>query len=370
MKKILFLIDSLGSGGAERALFNLSMNLDLKEYEVHIKTLYDIGVYKERLSEKIHYSSANFKPIRGLNYLFKFMSPSLLHRLLIKEKYDLEIAFLEGICTKIISGSDKETKKIAFVRIDIEKHVKAQKCYLNFNDMRKCYLKFDKIAFVGKDSLNIFKNYMNIEDNLSVVQNVVEDQIIKDKAKEKVDNIDQVVHPLFVSVGRLYYQKGYDLLIKVHAKLIQNKINHQIIVIGAGPEEKNLKCLIEQYNVKNTFILYGYADNPFKFISMGDWFVCSSRFEGFSSVIREAIILHKPIVTTAVSGTRELFENNSNGLICEFSEEGLYEIMKEAILNKSLKDYYTQKSIELSKNFSKDITIKRNIEFIKEVINK
>lgn len=368
MKKLLFLIDSLHGGGAERALVNLVNSLDSNEYDITVQTLYDEGVYIKRLPEYVKYKSVALIGFRGINYLFKFIPPFLLHKIFIKEKYDLEVSFLEGISTKVISGGKSDIRKIAWVRIDVAQHKRAEVCYLTKKQIVKCYKKFDRIAFVGNDSLNSFKKTYNVNDNLYVVRNIFEYSDMLKKAEETCD-FTSYRKPIFVSVGRLEGQKGYDRLIDVHKRLIEEGFNHSILILGTGTQEKKLKNKIEKYGVQNSFHLLGFSENPFKYIKKADWFLSSSYFEGFSSVIREAVLLETPIVATDCSGVKEVLGKNSEyGVLVTNSEEGIYSGMKKIINRQDLQEYYREQIKKRKKIFDYNETIRINQCFIKETL--
>ena len=113
--------------------------------------------------------------------------------------------------------------------------------------------------------------------------------------------------------------------------------------------------------------LLGYKKNPYKYIRNSDLFVCSSRAEGFSTVVSEAIILEKPIVTTECSGMRELLGDNSEyGIICENNTKALYESLLKVLSNKELYLELKEKIIERKNIFDINKTIKDIEEFIEE----
>lgn len=367
MKKILFLIDSLQGGGAERALLNLVSNLDPSRYEITVRTLYDTGIYIKKLPKYVHYESAKIKGFRGINYFFKMVPALLLHKLYIHEKYDLEIAFLEGISTKIVSGS-KSGRKIAWVRIDVLQHKRAEVCYINKNQIIKCYNKFAAIAFVGSDAQESFIKRYGIKNNLYVVRNIFEYSDMLRLAHEKVD-FSKYLKPVFVSAGRLEKQKGYDRLLSAHKRLIDEGMDHTIIILGKGEEENKLKEKIVVLGVESTFVLAGFNENPFKYIKNADWFISSSRFEGFSSVIRESVLLEIPIIATDCSGVKEVLGNNCEyGILVENSEQGIYDGIKKIIKFPELRKYYHEKIAERKKIFDYEETVKINRKFISNIV--
>lgn len=366
MKKILFLIDTLQGGGAERALVNLVAKLDPSEYDITVQTLYNEGIYIKELPTYVKYKSASIRGIRGINYIFKFFPPSMLHRIIIKEKYDLEIAFLEGLSTKVISGGKSEIKKVCWVRIDVAQHKRAEVCYFSKKQIVKCYKKFNRIAFVGKDALDSFKKEYGINENLYIVRNIFNYSNMISKAEEKCD-FTKHYSPVFVSVGRLEEQKGYDRLIDAHKKLIEEGFLHSILIVGKGSQEEKLKNKIVDYEIQNTCFLLGFDENPFKYIKNAAWFISSSYFEGFSSVIREAVLLETPIIATDCSGVKEVLgENSEYGILTENTSEGIYKGLKKAISTPDIQKLYKEQIKKRKKMFDYNETVKTNQKFIRE----
>ena len=121
MKKVLFLIHDLGPGGAEKVLVNLVNNMDKSEFDITLMTLFDVGVNKKSIASHIRYKSAFKHMFRGNSHLMKLLTPEQLHRWLIKEHYDVEVAYLEGPCARIISGCPNPNTKI-YSWVHIEQH--------------------------------------------------------------------------------------------------------------------------------------------------------------------------------------------------------------------------------------------------------
>ena len=108
-------------------------------------------------------------------------------------------------------------------------------------------------------------------------------------------------------------------------------------IIGVGEEEEKLKKYIKDNRLQNVKLL-GYQQNPYKYIKKADFFVCSSITEGFSTVVSEAVILEKKIITTECSGMREILgENGEYGILVENSEEALYKALKENLMTEDFK---------------------------------
>ena len=147
MKKILFFIHDLGPGGAEKVLVNLVNNMDAKQFDITVMTIFDVGMNKKYLNKNIRYLSCYKKVFRGNSHLMKLLSPECLHRMLIKEHYDIEVAYLEGPCARIISGCpSKDTRLVAWIHIEQHNKNKISESFRNYQEAEKCYNKLSEIC--------------------------------------------------------------------------------------------------------------------------------------------------------------------------------------------------------------------------------
>ena len=153
-------------------------------------------------------------------------------------------------------------------------------------------------------------------------------------------------------------QKGYDRLINVHKKLIDEGIIHHIYILGTGDQEEMLAQRIKQYNLSKTFHLLGFTDNPYKYVKAADMFICSSRREGFSTAVTESLIVGTPVVSTCCSGAYELLGyNNEYGIVTENSEEGIYNGLKRMLDDSALRENYAKQAAIRGQKFSTEKTV-------------
>ena len=152
------------------------------------------------------------------------------------------------------------------------------------------------------------------------------------KSKEKIDDIFGKNTINLLTVARLVPQKAIDRIIKVHKRLIDDRINHKFYVIGDGPEKDKLVKYIKEQNLEDSFFLLGKKENPYPYIKNADYFCLLSKFEGYGMVLEEAKILQKPIIITDTAA-REAVKNYKNSWILENTEEGIYIGLKEIITN-------------------------------------
>lgn len=353
-KKVLFLVESFAGGGVEKVFVDLINHMDVHKYDITVMSIWDYGVRKKELRKDVKYKSI-FPNIKGISRLFhSFVEKSdgkLLYQLGIREKYDIEIAFLEGRATKIIGAStNKQSRKIAWVHIDLFNGHWTTKTFRNNLELEKqCYQKFDDLVFVSNSAkegfLKLFGTDFN-DQQLHVKYNPIIGGSIKKKGNELLkDEAKPLDKPLLVTSGRLVGQKGYDRLLNVCHRLNQDRFKYDLWILGEGWSRSELEEQIQRYQLKNVKLL-GFKENPYQYIKQGDLFVCSSVNEGFSLVIAEAMMLGLPIISTDCAGPNELLEFGKYGLLVDNSEEGLYEGLKKILNNPSLLQEYKQKSKE------------------------
>ncbi len=117
-------------------------------------------------------------------------------------------------------------------------------------------------------------------------------------------------------------------------------------ILGEGEERQNLEAAIDKYQLADCVKLLGYQKNPYKYMVKSDLFVCSSFYEGFSTVVSEAVILGIPIVTTDCTGAKEILRDSEYGLITGIDDDSLFEGLKKMLWDKQLYQHYKDKVLE------------------------
>ena len=367
MSKILFFIPNLMHGGAEKVLINIVNNLDKSKYDITVQTIFDEGINKKYLNKSnIRYKYIFKKLFRGSTTIFKIFSPKFLYKSLIKEEYDIVISYLEGPTARIISGCPYNSKKICWIHTQFTDESKMIRAFRNKKEALNCYNKFEQIIAV---SLMVKKSFIELSKvnlyKVNVIYNTNETDEILKKSKEKIEDISIDNRYLnIISVGKLTKLKGFDRLLKVHKKLIDEGLIHKFYILGVGEDKDKIEKYIKENNLTDTFHLLGYKDNPYKYVAKCDLYVCSSYREGFSTAVTESLIVGTPVISTLCSGAQELLGyNNEYGLVVENSEEGIYKGLKNLLIDKDLLNFYKVKAKERGKRFNKKNTI-RDVENI------
>lgn len=357
-KKILFLIPNLSYGGAERVLVNLVNNMDSEKYDITVQTLFDVGVNKQYLKPHIKYKTVFKKQFRGNSKILALFSPEFLHKRFIKEDYDIEVSYLEGTCARIVSAA--KCKKVGWIHIELDGEKLFAIGFKSYEEALASYNKFDKLVYVCNTVKEVFTKDKTILPSGEVLYNTNETEQIKQKAKEPFDDVVFDTGTVnLCSVAKIMGTKGYDRLARVHKKLLNEGLRHHIYIIGVGPEKETIETYLKENGLTETFTFLGFKDNPYKYVAACDLYICSSRREGFSTAVTEALIVGTPAVSTCCSGAVELLgEHNEYGLVVENSEEGIYTGLKQILSDKALLKHYAEKAAQRGEKFSREATVR------------
>ena len=382
MKKLLFIINTLGCGGAERAILNLFSALDSNKYEISLFVLTSQGELRRELPENVRLINKKYKEVSVLTkkgrrlltlsvlkagigkalflrrapYLIKnffimlkkgkILLDKLFWRLLsdgapkIQEEYDLAVAYLEGGATYYTAQHIKAKKKTAFVHIDYEKAGYTRELDLD------CYEKFDRIFTVSDEVKEHFLSvYPEYECKTSVFNNILNQERIKKMADQGEGFNDGFKGLRILTVGRLTRQKRCDIAIEA-MKLIKEKISMPIrwYVLGEGDLRQELEQQIKSAGLENDFILMGVKENPYPYYKGCDFYVHATEFEGKSIALQEAQVFGKPILATDCSGNREQIENGTDGILCELDPGQVCEKLLYMINNPEKCKGYAEKA--------------------------
>lgn len=365
-KKILFFIFDLGHGGAEKVLVQLVQALDPNQYDITVQTIFNVGVNKDSLPGYVHRKWLFNKQFRGMRYFIRLFPPTFLHRSLIKDHYDYEIAYLEGIPTKVISGCrDCQTRTFAWVHTQMSDRKTFFNTYNSVREAEHCYRHFDKVAFVSEVARDSFLEKTNWKGlHTAVIHNTIDVDSIKAMALEPICfAIDRSVINL-CSVGRLTSLKGYVRLIHILGELVKDGLNNwHLYLLGDGSLRDDISNTICKEGLSGFVTMLGYDLNPYKYVSKMDWFVCSSYKEGYSTAVTESVIVGTPVVTTDCAGMREILGTEA-GFIVDNTDDALKNALELVLTDKSLFVKYKKGAIGRSSTFSREKTLKEFEDFI------
>ena len=370
MKKLLFLLHALGVGGAEKVLVNLVNNMDQKKFDITVMSLFGGGINEQFLKSSIRYEVVFDKTVPGNSHIMKLLTPVKLHNLFVKEHYDIEVAYLEGSPSRIISGcKDAATKLASWIHIEQKSTKSAAISFRSVKEAMFCYNRFDRIIGVSEDVRRTFLAALPVRPPMQVLYNTNESDDILRKSQEPVD-MDLFSPDEFklVGVGKLLKSKGFDRMARIVKRLKDEGYPVHLYALGVGPFRDELEKYISENHLEKQITLLGYQTNPYKYVAKCDLFICASLAEGFSTAATEALIVGTPVCTVEVSGMKEMLgENNEWGIVTENTEDALYAGIKDLLDHPDKLRHYKEMAALRGKMFSTENTVKAVEEMLLEL---
>ncbi len=357
MKKIIFFGYTLEVGGAEKVLCDY-INVLKDKYEIDLCLLRNIGEFKKDIPKCVNVIELRKNT---LSYIpFRYIAPwrkHVINKIINSGNYDVAIGFLEGRSATWVADIEKPIRKLAFVHNDVNKF----DIGISEKEILSSYSKLDKIITVSEVSKDSFCSKYGFEKNeVEVLYNLIDEENILEKSKEEIEKNEVFT---FVNVGKMRKQKRQDRLVEIAKDLKNEGYKFKIEIIGNGPEEENIKRLIEEHDVSDVVDLKGLQLNPYKYIKNRNAVVVSSDFEGYSIAIKEALLLKKAVISTDVSGVSEMFENGKYGVVTKVETKDLKEKMKD-VLDKKIDLRKIEENLE-----EFDCGNKKIIEKLEKLIN-
>lgn len=369
MIKILFLIHDLGQGGAEKVLVNLVNNMDRSKFDISVTALFGGGVNEPFLAPDIHFHAVFPKEVPGNSKLMKLLTPAQLHRMCVKEHYDIEVSYLEGPSARVISGcQDANARLVSWIHVEQHTMERLSGSFRSEREARECYDRFDQTVCVSQYVHDDFCRILNFQNPCRVLYNTVESEKILANANDAAPELMDGGKIRLMAVGTLKESKGYMRLLSIIKRLHDEKYPVQLYILGIGPLQQEMERYIQANDLQKAVTLLGYQTNPYKYVSKCDLFVCASFAEGFSTAATEALIVGTPVCTVEVSGMKEMLgEHNEWGIVTENSEEALYQGIKDLLDYPDKLAHYKEKAIERGRTFSTENTVRAVEEMLLEL---
>lgn len=371
-KKILISSFDLAIGGVERSLIGLLNHIDYSLYDVDLmlfkhegeflpflpsgphllpevphyttfrKSIQQIvkeGYYPIGMSRLIAKSLSSFhgkmKSITEPGYLTIQYGWEMSHPFLPKlnKEYDVAIGFLWP--HHFIGQKVKAKKRIGWIHTDYSN------IYVNKKMESRMWDKLDNIVVVSEECsktfLNIFPDY---KEKTSVIENILSPELIKEQANLEVPSEIKKSpgKTILVTVGRFSHAKGLDHAIRACKKLLNAGYDIEWYVVGYGPLEAELRNLISELDLQDSFFLLGMKINPYPYMKACDIYVQPSRYEGKAVTIREAQILEKPVVITNFPTAKSQAQDEFDALITPLNIDGIVNGIKRLIDDEQLRE--------------------------------
>lgn len=371
-KKILFVINTMGRGGAERCLLTMLERMDRERYDISLFSVINRGELFCEVPEGI--TLLNDQPcalsvlerstrrtlaaeilrggllrggfFREFGYLCRMAAYQMGHggldfkkmfwKLLAdraprwEERYDLAVAYIQGTATCYVMDHVSAEKKVAFLHTE-------------FIDSGYCpalersnYERADKIYCVSRSIRDHFAQvYPDLADRMEVFYNLLDCERILRNARRTEDRPAAFVRRpgevILLTAARLTPVKAYDLAVAALALVRERGYDVKWYVLGDGPEEENIRRLIRKHRLEESFVLLGAVENPYPCMAECDIYVQATRYEGCCTSISEAMVLGKPVIASNCSGNVEQIHRYGAGLLVGLSAEEIADGIIQAI---------------------------------------
>jgi GalNAc-alpha-(1->4)-GalNAc-alpha-(1->3)-diNAcBac-PP-undecaprenol alpha-1,4-N-acetyl-D-galactosaminyltransferase len=310
MKKVFFVIDTLGAGGSERVISELANYLSNK-YKVflitlnqprYLKDFYPINsnIKRIKLRENLENKSIIFRIIKIINLYKKF------YKILKKEKPDVNISFLtfSNLTNLVCTFFNKKINCIISERIN-PKLIKKSRIYNILS-----FIFYRKANFLVVQSNSIKDDLQAYNKNIRIIYNHV--RHIK-QIKQKRYN--------FINISRLDDQKNIIFLIKSFRKIINYNKNLKLNIIGEGELKKKIKKSIVNLKLEKNVKLLGSKKNIDKILSSSEFYIHTAKTEGMSNVLLEAMSAKVPCIVLKHNSQHEFLKHNNNCFIIKNIDE-------------------------------------------------
>ena len=378
-KKVLFYNGSLRMGGIERVLVEVLQNLNRSNLDIDlviedgIRSLNvfekdipkDIKLYylkPEEIIKKTDFYRQNrknifYKIMYNLMMVYEgYVKKENLKKIVKDKNYDVVIDFDMGLSKQIDLIDAK--KKIAWIHANIKNWYVREDRIKRLGERLQKYTNIVAICEAMKEST--IELFPFLKDKIIRIYNPFNFERVIKKSEESIDkNLKEYYEKDFiVSIMRLTeHQKDFDTLI-LGFKLAKEKgAKGKLYILGDGPDRDKIEKKIKQEGMENEIILLGNIKNPYPWIKKAKMLVHSSKYEGLPTVLIEALILDKIVISSdCPTGPREILENGEIGYLYSVGDyRKLGELIVEKLENSDIDlDLIRERILK----YSKDVVIK------------
>lgn len=329
----LFIVSDLEVGGAQRVVVTVLRHLSRKGHKPHLAVVTQKGPLSSDLPGEIttHELKARrvrFSFIRVLRLCWAIRPDVVISTV---GHLNILLLLLKPFMPKGTAVVIREANTPS-IRLKHTRHPRLYGfCYRNFypfSDKLVCncrYMKEDLVSHFGAAS-----------NRISVIQNPVDVKRISSQILSETDPYPpDRIH--IVSVGRLQYQKGFDLLLRSFKQCLGNISGVHLTIVGEGPERDRLRSMTADLGISEEVTFTGQKQPPFAYMAHADFLVCASRWEGSPNAVLESLACGTPVLAfDCPGGVSEIVEEGRNGWLVPAEDiNGMTEKMSEIIAERS-----------------------------------
>lgn len=361
MKRIVFVIDRLSTGGAERVAAAVANEIsNRKEYETYVITYADKEEKEYYLSERVvryAISKVNYGRVRTIAYKYRTLKK------LLAEIDPYCVCSLTIPKTNVVLMSATRNRKYPIIlserndpaRFPVEKSMRIARTLM--------YEKCDGIVFQTYGAKSYFSE--SIKSKSAVIPNPLTASLPERYTAER--------ERIIVNFCRIEPQKNLKLLIDAFRLIAEEFQDYTLEIWGEGSQKEELQHYVNANGLSGRIRFHGYSGDIHNQIRNASLFVSSSDYEGISNSMLEAMAIGLPVICTDCppGGARATIEDGMNGRLVPVGDENaLAEAMRDLLSNPTKLDAYGKRASELREKLRADIIAQEWVDVIEEVRKK
>ncbi|MBW4675085.1 MAG: glycosyltransferase family 4 protein [Desmonostoc geniculatum HA4340-LM1] len=346
--KITLIIHSLTYGGAERIMSIMANYWSAKGLQITLLTFNDNKIPDFYLDSHIIYlplGIAKKSPNVIIGIWNNFKRIRILRNSIINTNPDVVISFMSKINITTLLAT--RWLKMPIIVSERSNPVKSSLDW-NWQQLRQwTYLFADKIVFQTQRARDYFPS--KLQNNSCIIPNMVVLPPIKKQSSEKFS-----AERSLIAMGRFVPEKGFDLLLQAFAKLKDNYPEWTLTILGDGKLRPELESLRNQLGLGDRVHFPGMVNNTYAFLQEADFFIMSSRFEGFPNALCEAMACGLPVISTdCPSGPREIIRDGIDGILVPNEDvSALAAAMERLMSNEQERKSLAARAPEITERFA------------------
>ncbi len=340
MKKLLFYINTLGFGGAERVISNLANQFSMDNFQVYLvlsfprdreylinKSVNKYYLEKEEIID--NFVKRNISRTKRLRELIKELMPDVVVSFMAEPNFRAIVASLGLKIPVIISVRNDPNKEYAG-----KKYYYAQKFLFPFAN---------GYVFQTEDAKNWFPK--KIQRKSTIILNQVAPDFF---------NMEKKSEDYYVAVGRLTKQKNYSMMIKGFQKFLSQHPQEQLYIYGEGEDRQMFQKMIDDYSLEKNIHLMGRTENVPEILSHAKAFVMTSNYEGMPNAMLEAMAVGVPVIVTdcPCGGSRMIISHQKNGFLIPTNDvDALCSALNRLNEDADLRNFIARESKKTAEHF-------------------
>lgn len=393
-KKVIFRSGSLRMGGLERVLIEVLQTINKEKFDIYLVIDDDCGkenIFEKDIPKDIPYfflkpeklirETEKYKE-KKKNIIYKLMYNLMMEKenkvmyrnmqRILKDIGEIDVIVdFDGGASKYIEKLDIK-KKIVWIHNSIPNLKKKEGKIKRFG---KRLEKYDRVVAICDEMKEEIENiYPNLKGKVSRIYNpfnferiekLMEDERELTKEQKKMLNEDYCI-----AIARLdNVQKDFLTLVRAYKFVKESGIQDKLYIIGDGPSKEEIINEIKKLSLEENIKLIGLSKNPYIWLKNSKLFVHSSKYEGLPTVLIEALICNKMIISSnCPTGPKEILKNENCGKLFEVGNiKELGDYLIEFLTNKNNRELYEKNVILRKEEFNKNKVIKEYEKLIEEI---